>query len=475
MFGAAEEKEISITDSLGTTRMGTLCYTFLPILQLKGDFSSEYSVGEVLVYSPGDHTFLRCEANVKWRGGSTNTANKHKRNYRIKFDTDTALLGMRDDNNWILDAGQADVFRMRNMVAMNLWNSMGSLPYYYEEEPRARLAVSGRMVEVFLNDEYQGVYNLSERLDRKQLRVKKVSQQDGIRGCVYQSKGWGLGQMYDDVADYSNSSETWYSMEAKYPGLNDCDTTDWNTLADAIHFVAASSNEVFGKEVADFFDIPVIVDFCLFGSVLNAYDNRGKNLCWAVYNKRSDKKLTLAPWDLDCTAGQRWIDFFDEKAISPDTIVFMGFNLTNRLKRLDVCQFNEQLAMRYAELRGGALSTSRIIGLYSDAFRQMKNSGAMVREERRWSGDSDIKGALLNIEEEYDYICNWIVRHMDAMDRALLQQTDTASIVPAPPSGYGEEHKPTYDSLQGMRLRQRPSKGIAIQAGKRKRIIVIDR
>jgi len=153
----------------------------------------------------------------------------------------------------------------------------------------------------------------------------------------------------------------------------------------------------------------------------------------------------------------------------------MGFNLTNRLKRLDVCQFNEQLARRYAELRGGALSTSRIIGLYSDAFRQMKNSGAMVREERRWSGDSDIKGALLNIEEEYDYICNWIVRHMDAMDRALLQQTDTASTIPAPPSGYGEEHKPTYYSLQGMRLRQRPSKGIAIQAGKRKRIIVIDR
>lgn len=52
---------------------------------LRGTFSSEYQNGTVDFYSSQGATLVSYEAKIKWRGGSTNTEGKHKRNYKIKF------------------------------------------------------------------------------------------------------------------------------------------------------------------------------------------------------------------------------------------------------------------------------------------------------------------------------------------------------------------------------------------------------
>lgn len=464
-FYNMEERIVRSADSHGTMRDGRLCYTFLPIVQLRGSFDNEYQRGEIIIDDTDDSDAFLLHANIKWRGGTTNVEGKHKRNYKIKLDDDTSLFGMRDDDSWILDAGQKDVFRLRNLVAMNLWNDMGSTPYYADKEPEARLGISGTIVEVFLNDEYQGIYNFSENLDRKQLKIKKVSSNSGVRGCVYRTKGYGIAQMYKAAYDYDNHSEMWDKIEVKYPDLSDCDSTDWSTLANAINFVAESSDFDFSQQVGEYFDIPVVIDFCIFGSVMNAYDNRAKNLVWAVYNKKEDKKLTLAPWDLDCTAGQRWVNYFDEKTTSPDTIAFMKFNLTKRLEILNACNFNETFSERYTELRQGVLSTKHVTKLYTDAFMKIKNSGAVSREEQRWSGDSDIKGATLDMEEEYDYICGWINDHLAFMDAKYLDYDVIKKLI----------SKTRIYNLSGQRQSRLSARGIYIiqQAdGKTRKVIM---
>lgn len=69
-------------------------------------------------------------AKVKWRGASSNAADKHKRNYKIKLNAEQSFLGMRKDKDWILDAGQADVFRLRNRIATELWNDFARKKVY---------------------------------------------------------------------------------------------------------------------------------------------------------------------------------------------------------------------------------------------------------------------------------------------------------------------------------------------------------
>lgn len=71
---------------------------------LRGTFSSEYQNGTVDFYSSQGATPVSYEAKIKWRGGSTNTEGKHKRNYKLKFKEKQQFFGLKADKNWILDA-----------------------------------------------------------------------------------------------------------------------------------------------------------------------------------------------------------------------------------------------------------------------------------------------------------------------------------------------------------------------------------
>ena len=424
----------------------------------------------MLLYEPDKAYADTLQASIKWRGSTTNTPDKHKRNYKIKLKEDRKLLGMRNDNNWILDAGQPDVFRLRNRVAMDIWSDMAPPLYYAQQEPKARSAISGRVVEVFLNDEYMGIYNFSENMDRKQMKVKKIDAEGNIRGCLYKAKGWGYPLMYDTLyVPTNNLSEQWDHFEVKYPDLADSDTTDWTTLYNAIDFVVMSSEQDFRDHVAEYFDIPVLVDYCIFGSALNAIDNYGKNIYWAVYDKTVDKKLTLAAWDLDCTVGQRWASQFNPDFISPHFLFDMTFGLTKRLIQLDVDNFVDKLNTRYAELRKGILATDSLQRRYEYYYDLITRSGAAKRETTRWSGDSDINGELMSFDYEISYIKSWLTPHLRDLDREgfpLSEQVIPEAITPLVESPVRADEI-IYD-LTGRRVSPASmSKGIYIVNGKK--------
>ena len=445
-------------------------FTFLPIIQLNGSFGYDYQDGTMLLYEPDKAYADTLQASIKWRGSTTNTPDKHKRNYKIKLKEDRKLLGMRNDNNWILDAGQPDVFRLRNRVAMDIWSDMAPPLYYAQQEPKARSAISGKVVEVFLNDEYMGIYNFSENMDRKQMKVKKIDAEGNIRGCLYKAKGWGYPLMYDTLyVPTNNLSEQWDHFEVKYPDLADSDTTDWTTLYNAIDFVVMSSEQEFRDHVAEYFDIPVLVDYCIFGSALNAIDNYGKNIYWAVYDKTVDKKLTLAAWDLDCTVGQRWASQFNPDFISPHFLFDMTFGLTKRLIQLDVDNFVDKLNTRYDELRKGILATDSLQHRYEYYYDLITRSGAAKRETTRWSGDSDLNGELMSFDYEISYIKSWLTRHLRDLDREgfpLSEQVIPEAITPLVESPVRRDDI-IYD-LTGRRVSPASmSKGIYIVNGKK--------
>ena len=417
--------QTSITDTDGHTLTGKIQFTFLPIIHLNGEFGYDYQTGTVTISNPdeqNDNDAL--PAKIKWRGGSTNTEDKHKRNYNIKFDKDIKLFNMREDNNWMLDAGQPDVFRMRNRIAMDIWNDMAHKPYYADKEPKALNGVRGCMVEVFLNDEYRGIYNLSEKMDRKQMKLKKVDKAGEIHGLLYKGESFENTSMNDSIYSYDNSSLTLLGYEVKYPEPgDDCDTTDWKPLIDANNriLILCYDDEAFEKEIEEWLDVPVMIDYSVFLSSVNALDNSGKNMYWAIYDKATTNCMTLAPWDLDCTFGQRWGgEMINEEAdrTSPyffaDVVIsgFYNFYRTNALR------FNDRLNERYQELRqeGNVLSTESLINRVTKYYLAIKNSGAAKRETDKWSGDSDIKGEEIDFDKEYEYICDWITKHLEAVD-----------------------------------------------------------
>ena len=55
------------------------------------------------------------------------------------------------------------------------------------------------------------------------------------------------------------------------------------------------------------------------------------------------------------------------------------------------------------------------------AVDPLVESGAVAREQARWSGDSDINGLTLDIVAEKDYIIDWIKKRLAFLDRTLMR------------------------------------------------------
>ena len=447
-----------------------ITFTFLPIMLIEGDFGYDYQEGRVSLYSPDGEVNDTLSSRIKWRGGSTNTADKHKRNYKIKLDEDAQFFGLRKDNNWILDAGQADLFRLRNRIATEIWNDMARKPYYADKEPDALSGVRGRVVELFLNKEYRGIYCLTEAMDRKEMKLKKIDKKTGqIRGCLYKSGGYGASLMWNTNQAYDNMSETWDVFEVKYPELDDTNNgeTDWSTLYHAIDFVATSSDEEFTNHVAEYFDMDVVIDYYIFLHIINGHDNIGKNMYWAVYDKTSDKRLTPAVWDLDLTIGSKFLDQYLVNATgpwAPDYKLSVNINLYHRLKIMNVHDFKETVIKRYHELRQNVLSTDQLTKRYIGYFDQLALSGATSREETLWSEDSDIRGEVMNFENEIYYISYWFARHMTYLDENVFKKENI------PATNIREIQnisQPTvFYNLEGQRVKTN-RRGIYIHNGKK--------
>ena len=457
------------TQIKGEPKYFTLQFTFLPILKFSsGQFGYDYVNDKLVLQADGKVSEVK-NVKVKWRGGTTNSEGKNKRNYKLKFvddygeSKDQSFFNLRNDNDWILDAGQVDMFRMRNLIAAQIWQDFASKPYYTENEPKALSATRGNTVEVFLDNYYQGVFNLCEPIDRKQMKLKKFDENGTIHGGLWKAAAYGDATFWNIPKEYDNTKERNDVWELKYPEIDDLCPSDYSTLWNAIMFVATSSDIDFNNQIEEFFDMPVLIDYYLFVQLTNAFDICGKNIYWAVYDKEKSKKLTPAMWDLDCTMGQNYKD----EPLHPDYVsstypLLIPNKIFYRLLQLNTNQFKEKVVQRYADLREDIFSTAALQGRYVNAYNTLSNSGASKREEQRWSYDTDISGLKLDLKNELEYICTWLEERMIFLDSEFSY--DPTSITNINNSPIEEYHRSF--TLQGT-IPTLTYKGIVISNGKK--------
>lgn len=409
----------------------TLQFTFLPIVEINGFIEKTYNTVTANVWDP-DSNHVTGPAKVKFRGSSINSDYVKKRAYHIKFVNDNGkkrdveLLGLRDDNSWILDGGTFDFIRIRNRVLTDLWLDMAAKPYYADEEPKARSGVRGGPVEVFRNGEYQGFYMLTEALDRKQMKLEKLDEDDLVpHGLLYKSARRTVETKMLQATEYDNTLETWGGFEIKYPDIKDLCPTDYSVLWDAVNFVANSPDSVFADSIKYVLDMPVIVDYYIFLETAFAYDNMGKNMYWGCYDRDVSRMLTPAVWDLDATLGQHHsTSVFHPAYLDPATsMLAFSSNVDNYLRRLlDVNPdgFREQAVERYWQLRQTHLDHDRIMARFDAYLDVLARSGATAREQQRYNRHSDLTGRELNLSRERDFIDAWLAARFDYLDSTLF-------------------------------------------------------
>lgn len=429
-------------------------FTFLPIVELNCSSvnSKAYTTGSLRVTDPASLGYDSLMiAAFKYRGASS--SNYPKRSYAIKLrdengnSVDRKLLGYRSDNNWILDAMYIDLACMRNRVATDLWNAFECKPYYADREKKVRTGTRGKFVEVILNGQWWGLYCMTEKMDRKQLKLKKfvpaaqsTTGENEVHGVLYKSNQWSyevfMGHESNDdndykqviyphkkVSDYKNilGKETWCEYEFKYPDYED-EAVEWRPLHDAANMVATSFILNIDS-VKSRFDYPMLRDYYLFIDLLLATDNHGKNLFWYAYDTQGPEgdKLSLAPWDLDGTFGQDWdgvITNTKDVTLDFDTYIknyehgqFAIFDLIKSRS-----EWQQDLKDRYAELRiKGVISGDSIANRFANYASLFEASLADQREQNMWSKayhsrHKDIQGGATYAE-------SWIRRRVNWLDQ----------------------------------------------------------
>ena len=435
-----------------------LYFTFMPIVEVEGNsFSTTvYNNGFIRV-TDADKEGEDNKYNAGFRYRGATAAGKAKKSYAVKLydergeSLDCSFLGMRSDNNWILDAMAIDRARMRNRVSTDLWLDFSVKPYHASLKPKMINGTRGRFVELFLNGNYAGVYCMTEKVDRKQLKLNKLvapedeTAADTIKGVLYKSSAWSYSVLmghYSDqntypkssVAYANNKSETWDSWEAKYPDLKDAETLDWEPLRAAINVVATGNKYTFTANVGEYFDLPVFRDYYLFIELMLATDNHGKNAYLYIFDKTQYKMMSIAPWDLDGTWGMRWdgSESITSNA-SQDFVTFLwnhehGENtLFRMLAQYDYKDWKNGLAQRYAELRENYFNPDSLTKRFASYFELFEQSGASGREVGRWN-NSD--GIPLTFEGEMSFLDSWIHKRVAYLDEEYGYDPETAGVSP---------------------------------------------
>jgi len=424
-------KQYTVTAHMGDSLItGSITFTWLPIVELFGNFTDFYSYTEIFVSEPDSVFPEPMKAKIKHRGISTNASRKHKRNYRIKFVAEDStkmnrrFFGLRNDNNWILDAGQMDFLRVRNRVSSDLWLDMARKPFYADTVANVRNGSRGQMVEVFLNGEYRGIYNMCEPIDRKQLKLERYdADTKTFHGEIWDAYTRTRTVMMSEP-EKRTGKLTWDGFRVRYPDYQEIHRVDWTTLEDAVWFVNradnAASKQMFIDSIGDYFDLPVLQDYFIFIAALQALDNESKNIYYSCRDITVDRRLTVTPWDLDICLGENYAPAVEiPDMVKPER----DLDWINHVPMVDMWNlevFRTPIIERYKELRKTWLDTDNLVNRYRTAIDELESCGAAGREEERWSGDTDIFKKTLDLSGEMDYVEDWIRRRMAYLDEFVF-------------------------------------------------------
>lgn len=389
-------------------------FTDLPLVWVTSDeeIMDEPKVpGHFSMWSP-DQVINGYRIGVEYRGGYSQNLPKKSMLIEFREDSDytatmdVALLGLRSDDDWNLQAMTIEPLRLRTTVGHDLWRAMHE-PYYAFLEPNALSGVRHAYVELFLNGAYHGLYALGERVDRKQLQVKKTTGQ--YRGLVFKGVDWGGITTLENVPPpYEEGALYWAGFKGVYPK----EAPDWGSLSDFVHFVVETPGDEFQEQIDLHFHRGNAIDYFIFMNVLKAADNRGKNIFISRY--RQNEPFFYVPWDLDGVFGLNWDGSLDDGS---------QWQLSNGMynRWLNDAGYRWNLCDRWWQLRDGLLTTDSIMARFHAQYAALAESGVYGREGMAWP-------EYTYDPDHLDYMAQWLSDRLASMDDRMINYCGTVGV-----------------------------------------------
>lgn len=370
--------------AIPTIRLATASGTMDYIYKQKGNFESGY----MQVIDAAGRT--ECLAGMDRLSGRGNTSwDGEKKSFAIKLDRAEDVLGMGAAKSWVLYSNYYDGAYIRNQLGFELAQAGG-------------IAYSGeaRFAELYINDEYMGLYQIMEKVQAGKNRVE-------------------IGDNYLLEIDYRERA----AEEEDYIMLS-------NDQPIVIH-APAKDRDVEGVQL--FFD--------RFGSRMEAGDVPVDQMDLTSFAKMFIMEDILQDMDFGYTSHFMSLDL--ERGILSDGPVWdmdntLGRGLGKEAKPLYPVAFDlnyNNLSRWYARLYGREEFRRMVSREYREHFRplleQMAGGGAgervqairesIVMDQKRFTGERSVFMGTASLEEHVCYLENYLADKLEVMDASYTQ------------------------------------------------------
>lgn len=424
----------------------------LPAIYIAGDMggiSKENAVNITWKYvtnaatGTGTTTSDEYTGTLKWQGrGSLNFPKKNFTLAKIKKASDPTIEGYDFGwGNWgtqkkyCLKGNYLDPSMANNLTGAKLW---GDLAADHSETYPAQLVsspnygtVDGFPIVLFINGEYQGVYNLNVPKDKW---MADMSLATGTHECIVCSDastdtcGWAaLAETLEDL-------QTGWCLEELSKGITEREGEDEYTgvalhaLNQAIQAVIDaydSHNHDWEQTVGQYIDIDSAIDFYILRCLIDDRDAMRNNQLMFTYNLADPRdnpetptKWYFIPYDMDMTFGASNLYYSTERLLKIGVNRFSVYATQNRLFYLIYNYSKNRLKARYTALRKNHLAYRNVYYRHGGITAQIP-AGLMDYEHTKWPlVPADNLMSTVQAMEHYRINCE--VCDEDLYDESLL-------------------------------------------------------
>lgn len=370
--------------------MYNVFFSGMPVISMTTEeINGESSIGKVWVYDQY-HTGTQFQsAEGDWHNRGQTSLNYEKKSYKLNLtDKKLSLLGMRKDDDWILSSLYDDEGLIHNKLSYRVWQEIAAHNDVHYDE-----GIDMEYIELFLDNEYLGVYGLLERIDKKELSLNS-------RDILYKCRAHGLPTEDDFYSVLTDDINPTFVLESP----NEFTMEDWEPIKSWIDYFCHDGLTDFETGEA-LLNMENAIDYNLFGLLINGTDNDMKNIYFeAEYQTDGTYQFVKIPWDLNMTWGNSWVDDLD-----CNFNMYQEKNITNtsgwsrdisHLYYLNPEKIAGDLRQRWKELRKDIITGDKLYRMLDEEFSYLYSTGAIIRNRQKWPP----KGEYWSDQYIYDYI-----------------------------------------------------------------------
>lgn len=374
--------------------------TEIPKVYFEGDISNmtdKKDEREILLKFTSDNLSFEKFSKIKVQGSSSLVYDK--KNYTINFYENDSFekkskvdmkKGWGEQSKYNLKANWIDKTHSRNIVSARLAGKIQEKYGVLNELPNHG-SIDGFPVEVYINNEFLGIYTWNIPKDEWMFNIDK----DNPNHLVLEG-GW-----YTDYVNFKKYLDgfdgTGWEVEA---GTTNKETvTNFNRL---VNFINNSSDEEFVREFDNYLNKDATLNYLAMIYLIEGIDNTGKNMMLLTY----DNGKTWYPclYDLDSTWGT-WTDgtLNESYKILPEDEI--ANHSTNNLFLRMIKTMPDEVSSRWFELRKDIFSKERILKEFNN-FKESIPEESFEKERQKWQ---DIPGyGVEQIEEFVDVRLDYV-------------------------------------------------------------------